>query len=241
MPEGPTVPSGNPSASRDVVAMFDRIAPVYDLMNRLMTAGIDARWRGAAITAARLAPGLRVLDVACGTGVLTRAAGRGVAPGGSALGIDLSEAMLRRARSQPLDGVDFRLGDALSLPVEDSSFDAVLIGFGLRNLPDYELGLREMARAARPGGRVVVLEIAVPRRRLPRVIFRSWFEVAVPVIGRLLGRAAAYRYLPLSLRTYPEPERVAELLREIGLTNVRWRWLQSGMATLHVGLRPPDR
>jgi demethylmenaquinone methyltransferase / 2-methoxy-6-polyprenyl-1,4-benzoquinol methylase len=243
MPDRPLAPSGNPAATREVVAMFDRIAPVYDLMNSVMSAGIDARWRRAALAAARLGPAMRVLDVACGTGVLTRMAANAIAPGGTALGIDLSERMLKRAsRARSTSGVaiEYRLGDALALPVEDAGFDAVLIGFGLRNLPDYAAGLREMARAARPGGRIVVLEIAVPRASLPRIAFRTWFERVVPVVGRLIGGGNAYRYLPLSLDTYPEPEQVAGLMREIGLTNVRWRWLTSAMATLHVGLRAPE-
>ncbi len=236
---------GNPAAPDRVRAMFDRIAPVYDAMNTLMTAGLDGRWRRAAVVAAALRPGERALDVACGTGRLTEALGLAVAPGGEAVGIDRSRAMLARARrraagrhrsaggaSRPLRYVE---GDALALPFDDGSFDAATIAFGLRNLSDYRAGLAEMARVVRPGGRVVVLEIAVPERGVARFLFETWFRRAVPVLGRLVGRQAAYRYLPASLLAYPSPAAVGELLRAAGAVQVRWRRLPSGMATLHVG------
>jgi demethylmenaquinone methyltransferase/2-methoxy-6-polyprenyl-1,4-benzoquinol methylase len=129
------------------------------------------------------------------------------------------------------------VGDALALPFGDGEFDAATIGFGLRNLPDYARGLAEMARVVRPGGRVVVLEIAVPPRGLARALFETWFRRIVPVLGRVAGRSAAYRYLPQSLLDYPGPVAVATLMAEAGLEHVRWRRLPSGMATLHVGRR----
>jgi len=236
---------GNPAAPDRVQAMFDRISPVYDAMNTLMTGGLDGRWRRAAVVAAALRPGQRALDVACGTGRLTEALGLAVAPGGEAVGIDRSQAMLARARRRaagrdgsagstpvPLRYVE---GDALALPFDDGSFDAATIAFGLRNLADYRAGLAEMARVVRPGGRVVVLEIAVPERGVARFLFETWFRRAVPALGRLVGRRAAYRYLPASLLAYPSPAAVADLLGTAGLVQVRWRRLPSGMATLHVG------
>ncbi len=236
---------GNPVPQPAVRSMFDRIAPVYDAMNTLMTAGLDARWRRAAIAAARLGPGMRVLDVACGTGKLARAAAGPVGEGGEVIGLDFSAGMLRRAaRVRPVPGAAvprYLAGDALALPFPAAAmgpgFDAVTIGFGLRNLPDYGAGLAEMYRVLVPGGRLVVLEIAAPRGGLALLLYRGWFQRIVPLLGRLLRRGLAYRYLPDSLRRYPAPERIADLLRQSGLEQVSWRRLTSGMATLHVGIR----
>jgi demethylmenaquinone methyltransferase/2-methoxy-6-polyprenyl-1,4-benzoquinol methylase len=206
-----------------------------------MPAGFLARGRRHAFVAPRLEPRMRALDVACGTGMLTRAAALRVGRDGAAVGVDVSEGMLRRARrwrpppkaAEP----DFVTADALQLPFDDGQFDAVTVGFGLRNMPDYRAALAEMRRVARPGGRIVVLEIAVPRTGLPSVLFRTWFERIVPRLGRLAGGGGAYRYLPTSVLHYPPPEAIAGLMREVGLEPVRWRWLTSGMATLHVGRR----
>jgi demethylmenaquinone methyltransferase/2-methoxy-6-polyprenyl-1,4-benzoquinol methylase len=236
---------GNPVPQPAVRSMFDRIAPVYDAMNTLMTAGLDARWRRAAIAAARLRPGMRVLDVACGTGKLTRAAAAAVGEAGEVIGLDLSAGMLRRAaRERPAPGAAvprYLAGDVLALPFPaadtGTGFTAVTIGFGLRNLPDYSAGLAEMHRVLLPGGRLVVLEIAAPGGGLALLLYRGWFQRTVPLIGRLLRRGSAYRYLPESLRQYPAPERVADLLRGAGFGQVTWRRLPSGMATLHVGIR----
>lgn len=234
--------SGNPTPPATVRRMFARIAPGYDAMNSLMTGGLDATWRRDAVAAAGLRPGMRVLDLACGTGKLTRDAAAACGPGGEVVGLDAVEAMLDHARqrggSASAASVRWVLGDALHLDDPDAAFDAALIGFGLRNLGDYAAGLREMARVTRPGGRVVVLEIAVPRAPLPRVLFRTWFRGLVPWLGRLIGRGSAYRYLPASLADYPSPERVAELMADAGLARVRWRWLTGGMTTLHVGEVP---
>lgn len=238
-----TTPRGNPALPDSVVGVFDRIAPVYDLMNTVMTAGLDRRWRAAAVRAARLEPGMRVLDVACGTGVLTRQLAAGVGPTGEVTGVDRSEPMLARAgaarEARAQAPVAYLAGDALELPFPDASFDAVTIAFGLRNLSDYAAALAEMARVSRAGARIVVLEIAEPRAGLGRILFRTWFRRVVPVLGRVAGSAAAYRYLPASLETYPTPEAVARLMADAGLQQVRWRWLATGMATLHAGIVAP--
>jgi demethylmenaquinone methyltransferase/2-methoxy-6-polyprenyl-1,4-benzoquinol methylase len=217
--------------------MFDRIAPVYDLMNTIMTVGIDGRWRRAALAGARLGPGMRGLDVACGTGKLTRALAQAVGPGGEALGIDVSAKMLARAK-QAGGGARYRVADALALPFGADRFDAALTAFGLRNVPDYAAALGEMARVTRPGGRVVVLEIAIPRTAAGRLVFETWFRRVIPRLGRLAGVPDAYRYLPRSLDTYPSPPEVAALMRQAGLLEVRWRRLTTGLATLHVGVAP---
>lgn len=239
MPERPV--SGNPVPAGEVRAMFDRIAPIYDRMNTFMTVGLDAGWRRAAARATGLRPGMRALDVACGSGTLTRELARSVGPTGSVLGVDLSEGMLARARMAGFrEGSarpDYRPGDALALPVGDAEFDAATIAFGLRNVGDYGRALGEMTRAVADGGRVVVLEIATPRSAIGRAVAGTWFRRVVPLVGRLAGGGAAYGYLPRSVEGYPTPEEIAALMAEVGLRDVGWRPLALGMVTLHVGRR----
>jgi demethylmenaquinone methyltransferase / 2-methoxy-6-polyprenyl-1,4-benzoquinol methylase len=234
---------GNPAPPESVAAIFDRIAPVYDLMNTVMTAGIDRRWRAAAVAAAGAEEGMSILDVACGTGTLTRALARRVGPGGAVTGVDRSEPMLARARRarrrSDAAAPSYLTADALALPFAGGRFDVVTMAFGLRNMPDYAAALAEMTRVVRPDGRVVILEIAEPRRGLGRLLFMSWFRHVIPVLGRIAGRDAAYRYLPASLATYPEPEAIAGFMRGVGLQHIRWRRLAIGMATLHVAIAPP--
>lgn len=221
--------------------MFDRIAPIYDRMNTVMTAGLDAGWRRAAMRATRLRPGLRALDVACGSGTLTRELARAVGPTGSVLGVDLSDGMLERARRSAVPTGSahpaYQQGDALALPVEDASHDAATIAFGLRNVGDYRRALAEMTRAVAPDGRVVVLEIATPRSAIGRAVASTWFRRVVPVLGRLAGGGGAYRYLPRSVEGYPWPEEIAALMADVGLIDVKWRGMAFGMVTLHEGRR----
>lgn len=223
-------------STEEVRAMFDGVAPVYELMNTLMTLGIDRRWRRAAVRAAGLQPGERVLDVACGTGQLTRAAAAEVGATGETVGIDLSPRMIERA-SRRGGSCRFVVGDAMALPFADAGFDAVTLGFGLRNMPDFRRALGEMARVSAPGGRVIVLELAIPTAGLARVLYATWFRRIVPMLGRLARRRGAYRYLPLSVGGYPPPVRIAELMREAGLDDVRWSRLTGGFVTLHRGVR----
>ncbi len=210
--------------------MFDRIAPVYDAMNRVMTAGLDGRWR-AETAAAVVQPGDRVLDSCCGTGDLALACLRA---GGRVTGLDFSEPMLQRARRKSSE-VEWVRGDALALPFEDDSFDAATVGFGVRNLADLERGLAELRRVLVPGGRVGVLEITRPRGLLAP-FYRVWFEVLVPLLGRLLPGGRAYSYLPASVRRFPGPEDLAELLRAAGFRDVRYRLFAGGIVALHTGV-----
>jgi demethylmenaquinone methyltransferase/2-methoxy-6-polyprenyl-1,4-benzoquinol methylase len=232
-------PTGNAVPAAEVRTMFDRIAPIYDRMNTLMTAGLDARWRRDAVRATGLRTGMSAVDVACGSGALTRMLAARVGPTGRVTGLDISEAMLREAeRRRRPDGADaYAIGDALVLPLDDAAVDAATIAFGLRNVTDYRRCLAELARVTRTGGRVVVLEIATPSGGPGRWVARLWFERLVPLIGRLAGGGAAYRYLPESVRRYPNPEEVAAHMRAVGLAGVRWRRLASGMVTLHAGRR----
>jgi len=218
-------------APDDVRTMFDRIAPVYDAMNRAMTLGLDRRWRRLTAQAA-VRPGDKVLDACCGTGDLALA---GRAAGGDVVGVDFSEAMLARARRKAPE-IEWVRGDAAALPFPDETFDAVTVGFGIRNLADLEGGLRELARVLKPGGKVGCLEITRPRGIL-RPFFRLWFDGLVPVVGKVLPGGAAYSYLPASVRRFPGPEDLAAAMRRAGFGEVGWRVLGGGIVALHVATK----
>jgi demethylmenaquinone methyltransferase/2-methoxy-6-polyprenyl-1,4-benzoquinol methylase len=218
-------------APEEVRTMFDRIAPVYDAMNRAMTLGLDRKWRRLTAEAV-VTPGARVLDACCGTGDLALADARA---GGRVTGVDFSGEMLARAERKAPE-FDWVQADAAALPFPDASFDAVTVGFGIRNLADLEGGLRELARVLVPGGRLGCLEITRPRGIL-RPFFRLWFDGLVPVAGKVLPGGAAYSYLPASVRRFPGPEDLAGAMEEAGFAGVGWRLLGGGIVALHVGRR----
>src|ERR671935_3071341 len=203
--------------------MFDRIAPVYDAMNRLMTAGLDRRWRRRTAEAT-VRPGDRVLDACCGTGDLAVACAR---IGGRVTGLDFSERMLERARRKA-PAIEWVRGDLLSLPFDDAAFDAATIGFGIRNVEDVERALRELRRVLRPGGRLGVLEITRPLGLLAP-FYRVWFDTIVPLAGKLLPGGSAYTYLPASVRRFPEPEDLAALIRGASFDDVGYRLFAGGI------------
>jgi demethylmenaquinone methyltransferase / 2-methoxy-6-polyprenyl-1,4-benzoquinol methylase len=209
--------------------MFDRIAPVYDAMNRVMSGGLDQRWRRITAEAA-VRPGDRVLDACCGTGDLALAA---LAAGGRVVGLDFSERMLDRA-TRKSRSVEWRRGDALDLPFADESFDVVTVGFGVRNLDDVGRGLGEFRRVLRPHGRLAVLEITRPSGVLAP-FYRLWFDGLVPLAGRVLPGGSAYTYLPASVRRFPGPSDFAELMRAAGFGPVAYRLFAGGIVALHVG------
>jgi demethylmenaquinone methyltransferase / 2-methoxy-6-polyprenyl-1,4-benzoquinol methylase len=215
-----------------VRTMFDRIAPVYDAMNRLMTAGLDRRWRRATAEAV-VRPGDRVLDACCGTGDLALAARRAE---GIVTGLDFSERMLERARRKAPE-VEWVRGDLLQLPFPADAFDAATVGFGIRNVADLERGLAELHRVLRPGGRLAVLEITRPQGALA-AFYRLWFDGVVPLAGKLLPGGAAYTYLPASVRRFPGPEDLAGLLTSAGFADVRYRVFAGGIVALHTGSKP---
>jgi demethylmenaquinone methyltransferase/2-methoxy-6-polyprenyl-1,4-benzoquinol methylase len=226
-----------------VQGMFDRIAGVYDLMNTAMTAGLHHRWRARAADRAELAPGDAALDVCCGTGDLTLELARRVAPGGRVIGCDFSKPMLELARKKAAGDergvaeVEFDFADALELPYDDAAFDAVTVGFGLRNLADLERGVEEMTRVLRPAGRLVVLEITQPIRPPLSTFFSLWFDRLVPLLGSVAGDAAAYNYLPDSVRRFPRPEALAELMAAAGLGRIRYLVLAGGIIAVHSGVK----
>jgi demethylmenaquinone methyltransferase/2-methoxy-6-polyprenyl-1,4-benzoquinol methylase len=213
--------------------MFDRIAPVYDVMNHVMTAGLDRRWRRITIDETVRGDD-RVLDACCGTGDLAIGArGRGA----DVVGLDFSERMLERAaRKEPQ--IEWVQGDVLALPFEDASFDAVTVGFGVRNVEDLEAGVRELRRVLRPGGRLGILEITTPRGRLAP-FYRVWFDRVVPALGKVLPGGGAYTYLPASVRRFPGPDDLAALLERTAFVGVRYRLFAGGIVALHVAEAGP--
>lgn len=248
---------------RRIAAMFGRIAPRYDLMNRLMTLGLDGGWRALAASEACLRSGDRVLDVCCGTGDLSFAL-LDRWPGVEVTGLDFVAEMLdiarekaarRRAATAP-DGAtakdaagaggralalvpSFVQGDLLALPFGEGEFAAVTVGWGVRNVPDLPRALAEMVRVTRPGGRVVCLEATRPPEGLGRRFHAVWFDRVVPALGRMVaGEGGAYEYLPASVHDFPDADRLARHMIEAGLTRVRYRRLGFGAVALHVAEKP---
>jgi demethylmenaquinone methyltransferase / 2-methoxy-6-polyprenyl-1,4-benzoquinol methylase len=209
--------------------MFDRIAPVYDLMNRVITAGLDGRWRKLTARAV-VRPGERVLDACCGTGDLALEAR---AEGGEVTGLDFSEPMLERARRKSAE-IQWVQGDLLELPFEDESFDAVTVGFGVRHAEDLDAALRELRRVLRPGGRLAVLDIVRPKGLLA-AFYGVWFDRLIPLAGKLVPGGIAYTYLPASVRRFPGPAELGERLAAAGFDPVAHRLLAGSIVVLIVG------
>jgi demethylmenaquinone methyltransferase/2-methoxy-6-polyprenyl-1,4-benzoquinol methylase len=226
----------------EVRGMFDRIAGVYDLMNSAMTAGLHHQWRERAVDRAQVGPGSDALDLCTGTGDLALALRRRIGVDGRVVGSDFSEAMLDLARRKSGEEglpVEFGWADALALPYGDESFDAVTIGFGARNLADLGKGLSEMARVLRPGGRLVILEITRPQREPLSSFYSLWFDRLVPVIGSFAGDSEAYSYLPNSVRSFPDPQRLAAMIDAAGFTEIRWLLLAGGIIAIHSATKAP--
>lgn len=238
--------------------MFDGIAHSYDLLNDLMTAGLHHRWRELGVLVAQVGPGSSALDVCCGTGDFAFALRRAVGREGRVVGVDVSEKMLEVAREKSGRNqlyVEFMTGDVLSLPFLDGErggaevaeraggeraaygFDACTAGFGIRNVTDIVQAFSEMRRVCRPGGKVVCLEITQARIPVFKQFYDLWFDHAVPRLGKLAARDDfAYSYLPASVRRFPGPEELRDLMKEAGLKNVRYEILAGGIIALHHGV-----
>jgi demethylmenaquinone methyltransferase / 2-methoxy-6-polyprenyl-1,4-benzoquinol methylase len=215
--------------ANEVRSMFDRIAPVYDVMNRVMTAGLDLRWRRIAAQSV-VSRGDRVLDACCGTGDLAVAATKA---GGTVTGLDFAPRMLERARRK-LPSATWVEGDLLQLPFDAGSFEVATVGFGVRNVADLQGGLAELRRVLVPGGRLAILEITQPRGLLAP-FYRVWFDRIVPLLGKLLEGGGAYSYLPASVRRFPGPQELADLLTSAGFAAVEYRTFAGGIVALHTG------
>jgi demethylmenaquinone methyltransferase/2-methoxy-6-polyprenyl-1,4-benzoquinol methylase len=222
--------------------MFDGIARFYDLLNTVLSAGSDRRWRRAAARAAGLHPGESALDVCTGTGRLAAELRRAVGDAGHVVGVDFSEGMLEVARRR-VPGVEFRQGDATTLEgIDDGAVDAVTVAFGLRNIPDREAAIRAACRVLRPGGRFVVLEFGRVRGRTASRVYAWYLARVLPRLGRALNpRSRAYSYLPASIALYPDADTVSGWLRCAGFDPVTMRRLTLGVVTLHVATRPAPR
>ena len=219
-------------------AMFDGVAPRYDLLNHLLSAGVDRGWRRRAVRELALRPGERLLDICAGTGDLGLTALDRV-PGLTVIGVDLAgEMLLRGARKTGTRAYRFVQGDAERLPFADASFDAVSVGFGIRNVASRERAFREAVRVSRPKGRLAVLEFTLPTRRALRQLYLAYFHHVLPRVGGWVsGKPEAYRYLPESVDTFPEPGLLARELEHAGFTRVRWHLLSGGIAALHIADR----
>ncbi|MBN1120003.1 MAG: ubiquinone/menaquinone biosynthesis methyltransferase [Anaerolineae bacterium] len=231
----------SPDHARCVQAMFDRIARRYVLMNSLMTLGRDRAWRRMVVEKAALPPGGSLLDVAIGTGDIALEALRHD-ESIQAIGADFSQGMMRTGRARPGGDRIYWVGaDAYHLPFPDASFDAVVSGFLVRNVDDVAAVFREQVRVVRPGGRVVCLDAAPPKRSLLYPFIMFHFRVIIPLLGRLIaGDASAYTYLPDSIQSFKTPEQLAAIMREAGLVDVDYRRLMFGTMALHVGTRPEE-
>jgi demethylmenaquinone methyltransferase/2-methoxy-6-polyprenyl-1,4-benzoquinol methylase len=223
-----------------VQTMFDGIAPRYDLLNDVMTGGLHRLWKNRVIRLSAAMPGDRVLDACTGTGDIAMRLAAAVGPTGQVTGLDFSPQMLAVARQRPLTTpIDWIEGDLMALPFADASFDAVTVGYGLRNVTSIPGALQEIKRVLKPGGRMVSLDLGKPTVPVWREFFYFYFRNLVPVLGRLIaGTKDAYTYLPESLADFPAQEGLKRLMSEAGFTGVDCRSLVGGAAAVHVGTKP---
>jgi demethylmenaquinone methyltransferase/2-methoxy-6-polyprenyl-1,4-benzoquinol methylase len=226
-----------------VQRLFGRIARVYDLMNFLMSFGLDRYWRKRAARYLGLASGETGLDLGAGTADLSIAVIRNSGPGTHMIGMDITPEMLEQGRSKLArlglaDRIDLRVGDAEHIDLPDNSVDGCCSAFTVRNLTDIRQGFSEMLRVVRPGGRVVCLEISHPPGKIFGKLFNFYFYKLAPLFGTIIGKAfEEYNYLPNSLTTFPDAPRLQQIMEEVGWSNVRFYRLNGGIVAIHVGTK----
>ena len=219
----------------EIASMFDSLASRYDVMDALMTGGLDRVWMTALRKAVAPHPGERILDLAAGTGASSAALAKG---GAEVVACDLSEGMIEVGRERHPE-IEFVHGNAMDLDFEDGSFDAVTISWGLRNIPDPQLALREMARVVRPRGRLVVLEFSTPPSRVFRGMYNVYQSTIMPAIARLAStNNGAYDYLVESIRAWPTQEELGRMIAANGWSEVEYRNLTGGIACMHRAVKP---
>ncbi len=233
----------NPASfGRQIEKMFSAIAPRYDFLNRLLSCGRDRYWRKKAVSRLKPAPGHRILDVATGTAdvaleIARQTAGKDV----KVAGLDFSEKMLelaqRKIDSQGLsETIQLQCGSAENLPFDDGGFDGATTAFGVRNFSNVELGLREMYRVLKPGGRCVILEFALPRHFLFKLVYRVYFDYLLPLLGRMISKHRhAYSYLSESVASFPVRDGFASLLQQAGFNEVTFKELTFGIVIIYTG------
>lgn len=220
--------------------MFGAIAPRYDFLNRLLSFGIDRRWRTKAVRLLKYQAGARILDVATGTGDVALEIARSTPASVRITGADFCREMVelgeaKVALSPYAERIDFRVAPCEDLPFPDNTFDSITIAFGIRNVVDRKLGLAEMWRVLRPDGRLIILEFSTPRSQLFRQLYYFYFRRVLPVIGGLISRYNAYKYLPDSVLEFPSHEEFSRIIAEAGFRNIHIHELTFGIASIYAG------
>lgn len=223
---------------------FNNIAKKYDLMNTLMSFGLDKKWRKKAVETAEAKPGMKIIDICCGTAQLSLELAMEVGKEGKVQGLDFSENMLAKARENLANSpyrsiIDLQQGDAMNLPYPDNTFDGATVGWGLRNLPDLEKGIREMIRVVKPGSMVVSLDMGKPSMPVFKEIYWLYFDKLVPLMGKIwTGKANAYQYLHDSSREFPPQQELAKIFAECGLVETKYQNLAGGVVAIVSGRKP---
>lgn len=235
--------TADPKNSAKICGMFSRIAPRYDLLNRILSMGIDRRWRRHAASLIKYRDNGLIIDIATGTGDMALATA--AATGGSIriVGVDFCEEMVRLAAAKVLptlfrERISLGIASCEALPFRDETFDAATIAFGIRNVVDRVQGLREILRVLRPGGRLVLLEFSTPRPALFIALYNFYFRRILPAVGGLFSDPGAYRYLPESVSGFPDRETFLEMMANAGFTNIGHTELTFGIVTEYRGDKP---